>query len=211
MKKTTLTLIALAIGLTATAQTPDVKFGAKAGLNISNLTNTNDSSSLTSFHVGAVAEIFINEKFSVQPEILYSAQGSQFDLDEYTYVGSEIAHLEMDNQLKINYINIPIMAKYYLWEGLNVQVGPQFGFLTSAKVHVDKIKVNGNSASVSTNDKSVKDQFKSFDLGINFGAGYELPVGIFFDARYNVGLTKVNKEGETSKNGVFQVSVGYKF
>ncbi|WP_408583014.1 outer membrane beta-barrel protein, partial [Myroides odoratimimus] len=54
--------------------------------------------------------------------------------------------------------------------------------------------------------------FKSFDFGVNFGAGYELPMGVFFDARYNVGLSKVNKEGsEASKNGVFQLSVGYKF
>ncbi|WP_408582810.1 outer membrane beta-barrel protein, partial [Myroides odoratimimus] len=75
MRKITLSLIAaLAIGFSANAQTPDVKIGAKAGLNVSNLTNS-DASSRTSIHVGAVAEIFINEKFSIQPEILYSELG----------------------------------------------------------------------------------------------------------------------------------------
>jgi hypothetical protein len=214
MKKTTLSLIAaLAIGFTANAQTPDVKLGAKGGLNISNLTNTENSSSRTSFHIGAVAEIFINEKFSIQPELIYSSQGIKADVDEVTYVGLDIARLEIDSSIRNNYINVPVMAKYYIADGFNVQVGPQFGFLTSAKVHINKMKVNGEKISVpsSENNQSVKNQFNSFDFGINFGAGYELPLGVFFDARYNVGLSKVNKEGESIKNGVFQLSVGYKF
>ncbi|ALU28106.1 porin family protein [Myroides odoratimimus] len=215
MRKITLSLVAaLAIGFSANAQTPDVKIGAKGGLNISNLTNINNTSSLTSFHIGAVAEIFVNERFSIQPELLYSAQGTSVDIDEMTYVGLNKARLEMDTEMRVNYINVPIMAKYYLWEGLNVQVGPQFGFLTSAKAHINKMRVDGVKIDVpsSSNNESIKDQFKSFDFGVNFGAGYELPVGVFFDARYNIGISKVNKEGsDAARNGVFQLSVGYKF
>jgi len=191
MKKITLSLIAaLAIGFTANAQTPDVKLGAKAGLNISNLTNS-DASSRTSMHIGAVAEIFINEKFSIQPELLYSAQGAKGDVMSISENGGYIKK----ETLKLDYITVPVMAKYYITEGLNLQAGPQFAFNVNAKLL----------------GEDIKDDIKSFDFGVNFGAGYELPMGVFFDARYNVGLSKVGKEGGDAKNGVFQVSVGYKF
>ncbi|MDM1398136.1 porin family protein [Myroides odoratimimus] len=210
MRKITLSLVAaLAIGFSANAQTPDVKIGAKAGLNVSNLTNS-DASSRTSFHVGAVAEIFINEKFSIQPEILYSEQGFKIkESDSFNGVQNKI-----DVTSQLSYINIPIMAKYYLVKGLNVQVGPQFGFNVKAKNKINDLIIAGQNVQgtgFDDIDKDFKDSVKSFDFGVNFGAGYELPMGVFFDARYNVGLSKVNKEGEASKNGVFQLSVGYKF
>lgn len=188
MKKLILSTIALgALSLGAYAQTPDLKLGAKAGVNFANITDS-DGDMITSFHVGVLAEIFVNEKFSIQPEVLYSSQGSSEKL-----AGSDI-------KLKLDYINVPIMAKYYLMDGLNVQAGPQVGFLTTSELEgVD-----------------VKDAMQKVDFGINLGAGYELPMGVFFDARYNMGLTKIAKsendnDNNKPKNGVIQVSVGYKF
>ncbi|MEK6494635.1 porin family protein [Myroides odoratimimus] len=196
MKKITLSLIAvLAISLTANAQKPDVKIGAKTGLNVSNLTNSDGLSSRTSMHVGAVAEIFITEKFSVQPELLYSAQGAKSD---FAIDGNGNFDFGKTT-LKLDYITIPVMAKYYIVKGLNIQAGPQFAFNVNAKV----------------DSEDVKDEIKGFEFGVNFGAGYELPMGIFFDARYNVGVTDFAKKIDgvqlKSKNGVFQLSVGYKF
>ncbi len=189
MKKITLSLLAVfAFSGAALAQTPDIKLGAKAGLNISNVSNLDNTSSKTGFHVGALAEIFINEKFSVQPEILYSSQGVKGD-DSF--------------KLKLDYLNIPIMAKYYVMDGLSVQAGPQIGF---------NVKADSEYKEFGTKVKQdVKDNINAVDFGLNFGVGYELPMGVFADVRYNLGLSKVNKEGESSKNGVFQLSVGYKF
>ena len=170
------------------AQTPDIKLGAKAGLNIATLSNLDNSSSKTGFHVGALAEIFINEKFAVQPEILYSSQGVK---------GSE------SFKLKLDYINVPIMAKYYVMDGLNLQVGPQIGFNVKADAEYKELGLKIK--------QDFKDNVNTVDFGLNFGAGYELPMGLFAEARYNLGLTKFNKEGESSKNRVFQISVGYKF
>ncbi|WP_026038885.1 porin family protein [Myroides injenensis] len=215
MKKITLSLVAaLAFGFAANAQTPDIKFGAKGGLNVSNITDADYTSSRTSFHIGVVAEIFINEKFSIQPEILYSAQGFKIDRS-FSFIGE---NTKIDMTSKMDYINIPIMAKYYVWQGLNIQLGPQFGFLTSAKNKINDFTVDGRNIEDYINEnmpKDFKDQMKTFDFGLNVGAGYELPIGVFFDARYNIGLTNVAKkeEGEKvkGKNGVFQLSVGYKF
>lgn len=200
MKKIILSAIALAaFSFAAQAQTPDLKLGAKAGVNFANLSNS-DGDMITSFHIGAVAEIFINDKFSVQPELLYSAQGSSNEEEGIKF------------ERNLDYINIPIMAKYYLMDGLSVQAGPQVGFLVKAE---SKISGGGESMTVDS-----KDAYQSVDFGLNFGAGYELPMGVFFDARYNLGLSKVNKKSESEmimietkdiKNGVIQVSVGYKF
>lgn len=189
MKKITLSLLAIfAFSAAAVAQTPDIKLGAKAGLNISTLSNMDDSKSKAGFHVGALAEIFINEKFSVQPEILYSSQGVK---------GNEGFKFTLD------YINVPIMAKYYVIDGLSIQAGPQIGFNVKADMDTKEMGIKIS--------KDVKDNVNTVDFGLNFGAGYELPMGLFADVRYNLGLNKVNKEGESSKNGVFQLSVGYKF
>lgn len=160
-----------------------VKFGPKAGLNIASLSIDN-TKSLIGFHVGAFAEIMISEKFAVQPEIMYSAQGAKAD--------------EGDGELKLGYLNIPVMAKFFVAEGFSVEAGPQIGFLMNAE---------------DSDGTDIKDSFETTDFGINVGLGYSLPMGVMFSGRYNIGLsdTVKNNVGDAAKNGVFQLSVGYKF
>ncbi|HZW76960.1 MAG TPA: porin family protein [Flavobacteriaceae bacterium] len=119
-------------------------------------------------------------------------------------------------KMKLNYINIPIMAKYYVAEGFSLVAGPQLGFLMSAKADAD-VSVKGNIGGMTIEESSsetvdIKDQFSGFDLSFGVGAAYRLDMGVFFGARYNLGLTNISKENdESSKNGVIQVSVGYSF
>jgi hypothetical protein len=90
------------------------------------------------------------------------------------------------------------MGKYYVTKGLSLEAGPQIGFLLSAK--------NDNT--------DVKNSFKTFDFGVNFGLGYKLENGLNFGARYNFGLSNINNLDDSSskyKNGVFQIYVGYFF
>jgi len=190
MKKLLLSAVAvMAFGVAAQAQ--EMSFGAKAGLNLANMTGDAETAgSRTGFHVGAVAEFKLSDKFSIQPELLYSMQGAKNE-----FLGEEY-------DLKLDYINLPIMAKFYVMEGLSLEAGPQVGFLMSAKA----------------DDEDVKDGYKSVDFGINGGVGYELPMGLFFQARYYAGLASVNEEVEEfegldikSTNVNLQLSVGYKF
>ncbi len=212
MKKITLNIVALiAFAINANAQTPDSKFGIKGGLNFSNITNDSDAKTRTSIHIGAIGEFFINEKFSIQPEIIYSAQGAK--VNNFQVYVDNFGAVNADAVMKNDYINIPVMAKYYFSEGFNFQVGPQIGFLASSKM---KVTALGQSTTV-----NMKEIITSTDFGLNFGVGYQLPEGLFFDARYNLGLTKINKDGSingqefkfdsSSENRVFQLSVGYKF
>ncbi len=198
MKKVILTAFVLGTITTAVAQ-QQVKFGPKAGLNFANLSGLNDSEMKTSFHVGAVAEIKFNEKFSIQPEVVYSAQGTKYT-ETFPVLGT------VETSLNNDYINIPILAKYYIVDGFSVEAGPQVGFLMKSES-----KVEGGSGSVTTDSK---DNFKSTDFGLGLGLAYDLPVGLFVNARYNLGLSDIRENtsaGDAVKNNVIQVGIGYKF
>lgn len=170
-----------------------VTFGAKAGVNFATVggDETGGTSSRTAFHVGGVAEIAISEKFSVQPELLYSAQGAVRDFEG------------VDVDVKLDYLNIPIMAKYYVADGFSVEAGPQIGLLLSAEA-------DGGGET-----EDLKDSISGIDFGLGIGAGYKMESGLNFSARYNLGISNINDfEGSddiSNQNNVFQISVGYFF
>lgn len=190
----------------------EVTFGAKAGLNLASLGgDVEDVDGLTSFHFGAVAEISISEKFSVQPELLYSAQGAKIE-ESYSEVGYTISG---ESKLKLNYLNIPIIAKYYVAEGFSVEAGPQLGLLLSAEEDWEYSETFEGETTSESGENDVKDEYKGIDFGFNIGVGYKLNSGLNFAARYNLGLANIN-DGEGSddfkiNNNVLQVSVGYFF
>ncbi len=205
MKKVILTAFVLGTVTTAVAQ-QQVKFGPKAGLNFANLSGDDNSDMLTGFHVGAVAEIKFNEKFSIQPEVVYSAQGSSRS-GSTTLLGITSS---FEGKQKLDYINVPIMAKYYIIDGFSVEAGPQIGFLMKAESELDTTIAGVNSNVKGDN----KDSFKSTDFGLGLGLAYDLPVGLFVNARYNLGLSDIRENtsaGDAVKNNVIQVGIGYKF
>lgn len=198
MKKIYTIAAIFAIGFSANAQ-QEVKYGPKAGVNFATVSNVENSKMLTGFYVGAVAEIKFNDKFSVQPELVYSAQGVKQEFSE-TFMGVTMSY---KNTTKLDYINIPILAKYYIVEGFSVEAGPQFSFLVKAEDKSEGQK------------EDIKKYTNSFDFGIGAGLAYDLANGFFANARYNFGLSDIAKEKENGsksvKNGVIQVGVGYKF
>ena len=123
-----------------------------------------------------------------------------------------------DTKTETSYLNIPITANFYVWKGLALRTGVQMGFLTSAK---DKMTVtaSGTQDGVNINqttevDESSKDECNKFDLSIPVGLSWEFNNHLVLDARYNIGVSKVNKEtlpnGKDARNGVFSLTIGYK-
>lgn len=169
-------VIALFMGTTVFSQSLDL--GVKLGANFSNISDVGNMSSKTGFHGGVFAAVKF-QKVAVQGDILYSQQGAKFRASKFD----------------LDYVNVPIVLKYYLIQGLNVQVGPQFGFLVNEDI---EDKPEGKT--------------KNMDISGVAGLGYDLPFGIRFDARYNFGLTDIsNTAGAEGKNNVFSLALGYSF
>lgn len=179
----------------------DISFGLKGGLNFSLITgdDTDNFDGRVAFHVGGVVEFPISEKFSVQPELLYSAQGDKGNFDG------------MDVEFNLDYLNVPVVAKYYVSEGFSLEAGPQLGFLLSAKAEGGGVSID------------IKDVIKSMDFGFDFGLGYKLDNGLNFSGRYYVGVSNfvdsngsimdvpISSDGSKNYNNVFQLSIGYFF
>ncbi|CAC9974126.1 PorT family protein [Flavobacterium sp. WLB] len=200
MKKIMFTVTAVMAFAFSNAQ--EVKFGVKAGVNLTTLTgDIEEASSKVGFHVGGFAEIKLSDKFSIQPEVLYSTQGAK-EKGEFEFNG-DVYDVEMN--YKLAYINVPVLAKYYVAEKFSLEAGPQIGFLVSAK---GKATVLGNSE-----EDDIKDGFESIDFGVDFGAGYDFTENLSVGLRYNLGLANLAKDAEDYKinNSVFSLSVGYKF
>ncbi len=211
MKKITLTIILLTTGLIQqSAFAQDMKSGFKLGLNVANIKEDGtDTKSKVGFHGGVFIEAFLNDKISIQPELLYSSQGTKEDVPKNMGF-----HFSGTGVLKLDYIQIPVMFKYYPIKNLSITAGPQIGFLVQSKLKLDT-STYFQSQVIIDNDK-LNDLLNKLDYGLNFGLEVNTH-GLFFGARYNLGLTDIYKDGalKTSDakayNSVFQLSTGYKF
>lgn len=183
MKKLLLTIIIVVftvIGMSAQS------FGAKAGLNIANVSgDIEDNNALAGLNIGVFVEFELSESVFLQPELLYSAQGFK----------EKSEGISVD--FKTEYLNIPVMFKFAVADDFNLEAGPQVGFLLSAKIlGID-----------------MKDEMESVDFGANLGFSYDFTENVFAGARYYFGFTDLAKdnEGDPIKNSVFSFAVGYKF
>lgn len=194
MKK--LLLVAAIAALTfTTTNAQGISFGAKVGANFASLTgdDVGDLDGRTSLLIGAVVNIGISEFFAVQPEVIYSAQGFTDSVGGVDLTG------------KLDYILIPVLADFTIAEGLSLQGGPQIGINIT-----DEIDVDGETEEIGA---------ESVDFSAVIGAQFKLPMGLFFQARYAIGLSNVIPDeefgGETftfdAKNAVLSVVVGWFF
>ena len=203
-------LIALTIfGLTqANAQ----NFGFKGGYNYSSfngdVAKDNSLKGLSGFYVGALLELPLGDVLSLQPEVIYSRQGAAWE--QKNILG------EFKKDLKLDYLNIPVMAKVNLGP-LFLQGGVQFGFL------VGKPEVSYTRGAQRVTEKVDKDAYAAFDFGVGAGLGVNLSQHFFVEARYTHSLTNALDPNNNSlknahisddnnfKNAVLSLGLGVKF
>lgn len=188
MRKLVLSLAAI-VALT-TSGFAQAKFGFKAGANLAKLKETASNISITldtkvGFHGGFFVTAPIASGLSVQPELLYSMEGGKLSdgVDKAT--------------IDLNFVNVPVMLQYNA-SGFIAETGPQLGLLLSAKA-----KANGQS-------QDLKDQLNSVNFSWAVGAGYRLANGFGLHARYNFGLSNLDKDsnsGSTSKSNVLMLGL----
>ena len=199
MKKTLFVASFMMISMVAYAQQEvgTLSFQPKVGLNIARFTDAEDTTPRFGFASGAELEYQMTKKFSMAAGVLYSMQGVKADA-EMNYSKTKVV-------FKTDYINIPIIANIYLLKGLAIKFGLQPGFNINAKYSFSS-GIDSDNYSLS----NIGVKVKTFDLAIPVGLSYENQYFVF-DARYNVGVTKVfDNEGVDSRNCVFQFTIGHK-
>lgn len=208
MKK--LMIAAVAVLGFGVANAQDVKFGAKAALNYATWSgDIEETDGLIGFAVGGFVNVPINEKFSFQPELLYSMQGTSSKETETFGQTTQT----LDTKFKLGYLNVPLMFRYEVAKGFSLEAGPQIGFLLSANGDVTSTIKNGNNTTTTSASEDVKENFNTVDFGFSLGGGYDITKNINLGLRYNLGLSNIAKDSEDFKvrNSVFSLFVGYRF
>lgn len=191
MKKL-VSIISLLVAITwfSSASFAQISLGLKGGLNVSNLSgvdaNNFKSNALVGFHAGGYATFNLGRNFAIQPELVYSTQGAK------------IENATDEENLKLNYFNIPLMVKFLTNKGFYVEAGPQFGF------QVGELDFDNLQTSV-----------ENSDFAACFGLGFQpTKSAIGIGARYNIGLGSAGSidpgqavDDIEYKNGVFQLSL----
>lgn len=221
-------LLACIFSFSNSANAQSFSIGPRIGMNLSTVSGLDmgdttgllKSSSTAGFVFGAVANIGINEMFSIQPELLYSQQGVMQEMSA-DFFG---VAFKVKARTRLNYINLPVLAKVSFGpENIKgfVTAGPTFGYLLGGNVK-SEVEAGGQTEE-ETQDLSDDDleNMNRMDIGLSFGAGVALGAGpgnLNIDLRYGLGLSDINKiDGpkpdnyEAAKNGVFSISVAYLF
>lgn len=180
----------------------------KVGMTLGNLTNV-DGDVRTGVMAGVEGEYQVSDMLGIAVGVNYAQQGEKLDYD----LGKVVS---VKNTLKLDYINVPIVANVYVVPGLAVKAGVQFGFNVNSKFN------NSIFHEITGKEFDLADATKTFDFSIPVGLSYEYS-NFVLDARYNFGCTSIMKDDvkrvaevlgsdvKDAKNSVFQITLGYKF
>jgi outer membrane immunogenic protein len=119
------------------------------------------------------------------------------------------------SEIQLNYIDIPVLLKYYPIQKLNIGLGPYFSFLTSGD---NFYETDGGEAGNLQILQEIKSDFNTFDYGFMLEVVYapwrkSNSDELNFHARFSYGLTDIikNNPGDPVSNYAFQLFVSVPF
>ena len=206
MKKVFVLIASAIVCMSAMAQ---VQFGAKVGFDMTNFWGSDvDHGMKPGYQVGLLMEYNFSPRFAFAPEVVFAAQGGKtkafaVDIKDYHFDVTSA-----DIKYNANYINVPVMFKFYAAPEFSIDFGPQVGFNVYNKI--------SSKWSDGKESLDIKDFTKPVDFGLGLGATYSLSDNAFVQARYTMGLTKVFKDDDVvdennAKNSNVQIAFGMKF
>lgn len=190
------TLMVFAVSANAQVRTPAsdqvASFGVRGGVNFFNWggddASNNDYTNRAGFHAGIYGNMFVTDRFAIEPGAYYSVKGTQADNI-------------VDSRAILNYVDVPILLRFYATEGLNIFAGPQGSILVGSKLQGDAF---GQTFTFNTDD------INDLDAGVVFGLGYNLPIGLNIQGSYDLGLTPIFKDSDANVyNRGFKISLGF--
>lgn len=178
---------ATALMVTAAASAQGWAWGPKVGLTMSTINGVEDVQLREGVSAGLFFESVACNWFVIEGDLLFSMQG--FKADD-----------ELGSKIRLNYISMPIVGKYYVFDGLNLQMGAAFDYL----IH-SGIKVDDNS------DVDIDGDFNKFNIQFVAGMAYDFDFGMVLEARYSYGLTPMSTQRNDIYSGMLQISAGWRF
>ena len=188
--KTKLVLLVFISVLSTTAFSQGFKIGFKGGATVNKLTGQSFNEQFSfGYHIGGFAEIGITKKLGIQPEVLFT----QSTVDTSSSF-SAIYQFNKVNNIKLQYLSIPLLLNYKPMKLVTLQLGPQFGILMNKN---KTLVQNGKSA------------FKGGDFSMLGGVQLNL-LNFRFYGRYSVGLNNINDidNKQKWKNQAIQLGIG---
>ena len=204
MKKLLITLVCVVIATSAVMAQKTITWGPKIGVDLTHYWGKDalGHKPQLNYQAGVYLEFRFINKMSFAPELVFAAQGgrwSDYDVDDD---GNKLPYDATDH---VNYINLPLMLKYYVHPSFSIDFGPQLGYNVYSKTTYEyKDKALGKETI------NYKDDTKELDFGIGLGCTYNIASDVFVQARYTLGLSKVFNDLK-DKNGNAQIAIGYRF
>jgi hypothetical protein len=189
----------LLVAIVSVTQAQGLRLGVKAGANLGKISSSasfNDGFDL-SYHVGGFLEVDFNKKWGVQPEVLFSQSVTKPSDFKTFYSGISNPSFDPNQEIKLNYLSIPLLLRYNIGGILSLNAGPQFSILLSQ----DKTLLqNGENA------------FKNGDFAMVGGAQLNFKFLRIY-GRYNIGLSNINdiSSQESWKSQQIQLGLGFRF
>jgi len=171
-----------------------VNFGIKGGVNITKIDDKAFKDEFRyGYHLGGFAEIGLGKKWGIQPEVLFNQYQTRADTS-FKNIYQNALNFSNYQDVKLNYLSIPILLNYKLANILTLQAGPQFGVLLSQDKNLLQ---NGQEA------------FKKGDFSLLGGAQINISK-LRLTGRYVVGLNNISDIDNQNewKNQGFQLSIG---
>ncbi|WP_026261120.1 porin family protein [Spirosoma luteum] len=185
--------------------------GPRVGLNLSNYWGNADNMSFTpGLSAGAFLMYSSLNHFGISADVLYSQRGTSYNDHRLKFIQ------------RVNYLEIPVLARYFLTLSgnfrPNIFIGPSLGIKMNAKrIKGDYLQGTGP---VLNGDNS--NDFNDLDLGaaggfqLNWGTGNRQH--FLIDARYTLGLSDVQNNlpnvwgtRNSLQNSTFTLALGYSF
>ncbi|CAA9220473.1 MAG: hypothetical protein AVDCRST_MAG56-395 [uncultured Cytophagales bacterium] len=160
------------------------------------------------FHAGGYVSAR-REAFGFEGGLFLSTRGYRYSYSE-TYLRTtppdEPAPVQaaVAEDYRAYYLEVPLLARAYVWKGLNLALGLQPALMLTNRFDRD---VTGQPRYTRT-----ADDFAPFDVALVAGLGYDLPGGFNVNLTYDSGLLGVDRQLDLYQyHRAFKVSAGYSF
>lgn len=192
MRKIIFSLLLSVIVVVAPAQVKGFGFGPRVGVNFADYENS-PGSTRTGLYAGAFLDYNFTHRWGIETGAYYSQHGSKNNVEGLS---------PLRTTHEIDYLTVPLVAKFNFLGGFRATLGLESMFLLSANSKEE----GGNTTKM--------DNIRSTNLGITIGAAYLLRCGLDISASYSKGFYNTHEGTDWQKNSApynYRVAIGWRF